>query len=97
MVFDDQCDVTWEVPSGVEPILLYQTTSYNIEKDSLDLIGGSDGRTFNFCVGLGLAIRMTIFISSHVTLSFSLSLSLSRTHTHRLRPMMKMEMVMSFV
>ena len=50
VVFDDQCDVIWSLPKGVEPIPLFQTTSYNIDGDSLDLIGGVHGRTFHFQV-----------------------------------------------
>ena len=50
VVFDDQCDVAWSLPKGVEPIPLFQTTSFNIDGDSLDLIGGVHGRTFHFQV-----------------------------------------------
>ena len=50
VVFDDQCDVVWTLPKGVEPIPLFQTTSFNIDGDSLDLIGGVHGRTFHFQV-----------------------------------------------
>ena len=50
VMFDDQCDVLWTLPKGVEPIPLFQTTSYNIDGDCLDLIGGVHGRTFHFQV-----------------------------------------------
>ena len=50
VVFDDQCDVLWSLPKYVEPIPLFQTTSFNIDGDSLDLIGGVQGRTFHFQV-----------------------------------------------
>lgn len=49
-MFDDQCDVVWTLPDGVEPIPLFQTTSFNIDSDCLDLIGGVHGRTFHFQV-----------------------------------------------
>ena len=48
--FDEQCDITWYIPKGVESIPLFQTTSFNIERDSMDLIGGEDGKTFRFLV-----------------------------------------------
>ena len=50
VTFDDQCDITWFLPEGVESLPLFQTTSFNIERDSVDLIGGEDGRTFRFLV-----------------------------------------------
>ena len=49
-MFDDQCDITWYVPKGVDPIPLFQTTSFNIERELMDLIGGEDGKTFKFLV-----------------------------------------------
>ena len=49
-MFDDQCDVTWTLPEGVETIPLFQTTSFNIDGECLDLIGGVQGRTFHFQV-----------------------------------------------
>ena len=53
VVFDDQCDVTWTLPEGVETIPLFQTTSFNIDGECLDLIGGVQGRTFHFQVREG--------------------------------------------
>lgn len=50
IVFDDQCDVVWTLPEGVDTIPLFQTTSFNIDGESLDLIGGVQGRTFHFQV-----------------------------------------------
>ena len=50
VVFDDQCDVIWTLPEGVETIPLFQTTSFNIDGECLDLIGGVQGRTFHFQV-----------------------------------------------
>ena len=50
VVFDDQCDVMWTLPEGVETIPLFQTTSFNIDGECLDLIGGIQGRTFHFQV-----------------------------------------------
>ena len=50
VIFDDQCDVIWMLPKGVETIPLFQTTSFNIDGESLDLIGGVQGRTFHFQV-----------------------------------------------
>lgn len=52
VLFDDQCDITWYIPKGVEPLPLFQTTSFNIERESLDLIGGEDGKTFRFLVSI---------------------------------------------
>lgn len=51
--FDEQCDVTWYIPKGVEPIPLYHTTSFNIEREIMDLIGGEDGKTFRFLIEKG--------------------------------------------
>ena len=45
---DNQCDVTWTLKKGVEVIPLFQTTSFNIEKEILDLFGGIEGRMFTF-------------------------------------------------
>lgn len=50
VTFDEQCDITWVVPQGVELIPLFLTTSFNIERDLMDLIGGEDGKTFRFLV-----------------------------------------------
>ena len=50
VIFDDQCDVIWTLPEGVETIPLFQTTSFNIDGECLDLIGGVQGRTFHFQV-----------------------------------------------
>ena len=50
VVFDDQCDVIWTLPEGVDMIPLFQTTSFNIDGECLDLIGGVQGRTFHFQV-----------------------------------------------
>ena len=48
MSLDNQCDVTWTLKKGVELIPLFQTTSFNIEKEILDLFGGIEGRMFTF-------------------------------------------------
>ena len=48
MSFDNQCDLTWTLKKEVELIPLFQTTSFNIEKDALDLFGGVEGRMFTF-------------------------------------------------
>ena len=50
MTFDDQCDITWSLPKGMEPIPLFLATSFSVDEDSIDMIGGEDGRTFRFLV-----------------------------------------------
>lgn len=66
VMFDDQCDVLWTLPKGVEPIPLFQTTSYNIDGDCLDLIGGVHGRTFHFQVGPVIVKQFIKYILSRV-------------------------------
>lgn len=36
---DDQCDITWVVPKGVEPIPLFQTSTFFAEKDTIHFVG----------------------------------------------------------
>ena len=50
VTFDDQCDVTWHLPEGMERIPLFMTTSFGIDKDTIDMLGGEDGKTFRFVV-----------------------------------------------
>ena len=49
LVMDDQCDITWVVPKGVEPTPLFQTSSFFMEKDTIDFIG-EQYKVFTFSV-----------------------------------------------
>ena len=49
---DEQCDVVWHIPHGVEPISLFHTTSFYVDRDSIDLMGGPDGKQFTFEVSV---------------------------------------------
>ena len=51
---DDQCDITWVVPKGVEPTPLFQTSSFFVEKDTIDFIG-EQYRVFTFDVHVSVS------------------------------------------
>lgn len=64
---DEQCDVVWHLPHGVEPISLFQTTSFYIDRDSIDFMGGPDGKQFTFEVGGWvhmLSVNANVFASA---------------------------------
>lgn len=52
MILDDQCDITWVVPAGVQPNPLLETTSFAVDRGDIDLIGGPGGKEFRFLVQL---------------------------------------------
>ncbi len=66
VMFDDQCDITWYIPKTVDPITLFFTTSFNIERDSMDLIGGEDGKTFRFLVSEELVHMAIMYVYQRV-------------------------------
>ncbi len=47
---DDGCDITWTLPSTVEMDPLFCTTNFSIDKKTLELFGGQDGKKFSFDV-----------------------------------------------
>ena len=48
VILDDQCEVTWIIPTGVEPNPLLQTTGFLIDQGHIDIVGGPDGKEFSF-------------------------------------------------
>ena len=48
LVLDDQCEVVWCLPRGVDPLPLFLTSSFAVDKDEIGFIGGPDGKTFTF-------------------------------------------------
>ena len=48
LILDDQSEVVWCLPRGVDPLPLFLTSSFAIDKDEIGFIGGPDGKMFTF-------------------------------------------------
>ena len=48
LILDDQSEVMWCLPRGMDPLPLFLTSSFAIDKDEIGFIGGPDGKMFTF-------------------------------------------------